>query len=313
MISKSDIRILFMGTPHISAYVLEKMILNGFNIVGLVSQTDKPVGRKRILMPTPTKEIALKYNVPIFQKEKIRKDYEFVKEINPDLILAFAYGQILPEGLLAIPKYGCLNLHGSLLPKYRGAAPIQYSLINNDKETGVTLMEMTKEMDAGRMYAKKVVTIEEDDNSTSLFNKIAVAAFELVDECLLSYLNGELKGEEQDINQVTFCSMISKEDEHLDINKSVKDIYGYIRALSDAPGGYFNSSEGKIKIFKAKIVSYEVKGNLGEIIQADKSGILLQCKDGILSLLELQKEGKSRMDYKSFLNGNQNFKNTILN
>lgn len=302
---KNNYRILFMGTPPISAYVLRKMIEDGFNIVGVISQPDRPVGRKHILTPTPTKVVAMEYNIPIYQKEKIRLDYDFIKEINPDLILTLAYGQILPQGLLDIPKYGCLNLHGSLLPKYRGAAPIQYALINNEEYTGMSLMEMTSKMDGGRVYATKKIKIEEDDNSTSLFNKMGVAAYQLVDEYIEDYFIGKLEGVEQDESLVTFSPTIKKEEEHLDLFKSVYTIYGYIRALSDTPGAYLDSPIGKIKIYKARIYSKDIKGEVGEIIEANNKHLLLQCKDGILNILELQKEGKSRMDYLSFVNGNK--------
>lgn len=310
--TKENVKILFMGTPNISAYVLEHVIEDGFNIVGVISQPDRPVGRKHIIMPTPTKEVANRYNIPVYQKEKIRLDYDFVKEIKPDLILTLAYGQILPQGLLDIPKYGCLNLHGSLLPKYRGAAPIQYALINNEKVTGMSLMEMTAKMDAGRVYATKEIDITEEDNSTSLFSKMAVAAYQLVKDHLLEYINGELIGKEQDESLVTFCPTIKKEEEHLDLSKNISTIYGYIRALSDEPGAYLMSNIGKIKIFKSKIINKDKIGQVGEIVSADNNGIYLQCKDGILSLLILQKEGKARLSYKDFLNGNKDFKGTIL-
>ena len=308
----TEARILFMGTPSISSYVLERMIQYGFNIVGVISQPDRPTGRKHLITPTPTKEVASKYKIPVYQPEKIRKDYEFVKEINPDLILTLAYGQILPEGLLAIPRFGCLNLHGSLLPKYRGAAPIQYALINNEKYTGMSLMEMTKEMDAGRVFATQSIEIHEEDNASSLFEKLAKVAYYIVEEYIPLYLKNKLKGYPQDEAKVTFAPTIKKEEEHLDLSKDKETIYGYIRALSDVPGAYFNSELGKIKVYKARIISDEVKGEVGEIIKADKEGIYLQAKNGIISLLELQKEGKSRMDYRSFINGNQSFLHTKL-
>ena len=153
MINK--LRIVYMGTPSLSSYILEGLINNGYNIVGLVSQEDKPVGRKGLIEPTPTKQIALKYNIPVFQPHKIRLDYEFMKELKPDLIVTCAYGQILPQGLLDIPTLGSINVHGSLLPKYRGASPIQQALINGDKKSGVTIIEMIDKMDAGDMLDKE--------------------------------------------------------------------------------------------------------------------------------------------------------------
>ena len=312
MIEAKKIKILFMGTPEIASQVLEKLVLCGYNIVGVVSQPDRPVGRKQLLLPTPTKEVAIKYNIPCYQVNKIRKEFDFIKEINPDLILTIAYGQIIPQALIDIPQYGCLNLHGSLLPKYRGAAPIQYALINGDKITGMSLMEMNAGMDEGRVYATNIIDIEDDDNSTSLFIKMGEAAFELVNDCLEDYLNGKLPGIPQDDSLATYCPTIKKEEEKLNLNDSVNRIYGYIRALSDEPGAYLLLDNEVIKIFKAKIVSNETKGEVGEILQIDKNGILLQCKNGILSLLELQRQGKKRMGYKDFANGNATLLHKIL-
>ena len=309
---KNELRLVFMGTPEISAYVFEKMIEDGYRFVGLVAQPDHPVGRKGIIEKVPTKVIAEKYNIPVFQPAKIRLDYSFINELKPDLVITLAYGQIVPEGFLNVPRFGCLNLHGSLLPKYRGASPIQSSLINNEKVTGVTLMEMVKAMDAGRMYAKKEIEISEDDNSTSLFNKVKIAASELVLEALPKYINGELKGEIQDENEVTFCSTIKPEQEKLDLSLSAKQIVGWIRGLSDEPGAYLYLNNNKLKIYKAKVVDSSVTAEVGTVVKADKNGLYMQAKDGVISLLEVQKEGKKRMDYRSFINGNQNLLGQIL-
>ena len=303
---KNNLKLVFMGTPEISAYVFEKMILDGYRFVGLVAQPDHPVGRKGIIEKVPTKVVAEKYNIPVFQPEKIRLDYSFIDEIKPDLVITLAYGQIVPEGFLNKVPMGCLNLHGSLLPKYRGASPVQSVLINNESITGVTLMEMVKAMDAGRMYAKKEIKISDDDNATSLFNKVKEAASELVLESLPKYINGELIGEEQDENKVTFCSIIKPEQEKLDLSLSAKEIVGWIRGLSDEPGAYLYLNNLKLKIYKAKVVDNSVSAIVGTIVKADKSGLYMQAKDGVISLLEIQKEGKKRMDYRSFLNGNQN-------
>ena len=310
---KKDLNLLFMGTPEISAYVFEQMILDGYHFVGLVAQPDHPVGRKGIIEKVPTKVIAEKYDIPVFQPVKIRKDFSFMDNLKVDLVITLAYGQIVPQGFLDIPRFGCLNLHGSLLPKLRGASPVQTALINNEKVTGVTLMEMVAAMDAGRMYGKKEVAIEEDDNATSLFKKISEAAKDLVLELLPKYINGELEGVPQDEEQVTFCSLIKPEQEKLDLSKDILEVYGYIRGLSDEPGAYLYLDNQKLKIFKAKIVNDLVNAEVGTIVQADKRGLLLQCKNGQLAILELQKEGKKRMDYKAFINGNQNLLGTKLN
>ena len=309
---KSDVRLVFMGTPEISAKVLREVINEGYNVVGVIAQPDRPIGRKGELLKVPTKVVAEEHNIPVFQPLKIRKEYEFVKDLNPDLILTVAYGQIVPQGLLDIPRFGCLNLHGSLLPKYRGAAPIQYALINNEEVSGMTLMEMIDKMDAGRMYAKQEVIIDENDNSTSLFEKMGDAACALVREKLPLYLDGQLPGEEQDENLVTFCPTIKPEQEKLNLELGVKELFGWVRGLSDAPGAYLYLDDAKLKIYKARVFSNEIQAQIGEIVRADKGGLILQCKDGQLSLLELQKEGKKRMDYKSFINVNQNIKGKIL-
>lgn len=303
--NKKEIRLIFMGTPEISAEVFEAMIQDGYRFVGLIAQPDRPVGRKGLLEKVPTKVVAEKYNIPVFQPVKIRKEYEFAKELNPDLIITLAYGQIVPQGLLDIPKYGCLNLHGSLLPKYRGAAPIQYALINNEKVTGMTLMRMVAAMDAGAMYAKKEVVIDEEDNSTSLFKKMAVAAKELILKKLPDFIDGKLPEVEQDESLVTFCPSIKPEEERLDLTKNAIELNGWIRGLSEHPGAYFMLEDKKLKVFKAKVINDKDSEDVGRIVQADKNGLVVQCRGGQLSLLILQKEGKNKMDYKSFINGNQ--------
>lgn len=310
--NKKDAKIIFMGTPEISSKVLEGLILDGYNIIAVIAQPDRPVGRKKVLMPVPTKVVAEKYNIPVYQPVKIRKEYEFVNDLHPDLILTLAYGQIVPQGLLDIPTFGAINLHGSTLPKYRGAAPIQYALLNNDKVTGMTLMRMTKEMDAGEMYAKKEIEIDEEDNSTSLFIKMGDLALELAKESLPLFLEGKLEGIPQDESQVTFAPSIKPEEEKIDLNKTKEQIFGQIRALSETPGAYLYLNELKLKIYKAKIVSDEILGEAGTIVKADKGGLYLQTINGIIALLNLQKEGKNRMDYKSFINGNQNLVGQLL-
>ena len=309
---KKDARIIFMGTPEISSRVLEGLISNGFNIVAVIAQPDRPVGRKKILTPVPTKVVATKYNIPVYQPVKIRKEYEFVNELKPDLILTLAYGQIVPQGLLDIPTYGAINLHGSLLPKYRGAAPIQYALLNNEKVTGMTLMRMVKEMDAGEMYDTEEVNISEDDNSTSLFIKMGDAALRLALRALPLFLEGKLVGKPQDESLVSFAPSIKPEEEKINLEDSKERIIGQIRALSDTPGAYLYLDELKLKIYKAKIINDEVNHEVGSIIRADKGCLYLQCSNGVISLLDIQKEGKNRMDYKSFINGNQNLVNKIL-
>ena len=305
-------RIVFMGTPEISASVLEGIISSGYNVVGVIAQPDRPVGRKKILMPVPTKVVAEAHHIPVYQPLKIRKEYEFVKELHPDVIITLAYGQIVPQGLLDIPPLGCLNLHGSLLPKYRGAAPIQYALMNNDEVTGMTLMKMVKEMDAGEMYATEEVKIDLEDNSTSLFKKMAEAALRLILRELPTILEGKLVGVPQDESLVSFAPIIKPEEEKLDLTKSKEELHGYIRALSDIPGAYLYLEGLKFKIYRSQIISDEILGEVGEIVKADKKGLYLQTKNGLLALVDVQLEGKKRMDYMSFINGHPNLLHELL-
>ncbi len=301
---QKNINLLFMGTPPMSAYVFEALILKGYHFVGLVCQPDRPVGRKGRIEKVPTKVVAERYNIPVFQPVKIRDDFSFMSSLNVDLVITFAYGQIVPQGLLDIPPYGSLNLHGSLLPKYRGASPIQAALFNGDKVTGVTLMKMVQAMDAGEMYGKKEIIIEDDDNATSLTLKMQAAAKELIIELLPKYIAGELVGESQDSRQVTFCAKISREQEKIDLKRTVEEIWGLIRGLSEEPGAYLLLDEQKIKIYKAEIANHLMTDEVGTIIQADKHGFIVQLKGGQLAITQLQREGKKKMDYRAFANGN---------
>lgn len=303
-------RILYMGTPLLSATILEGLISKGFNIIGLICQVDKPVGRKAIIEPVPTKKVALKNNIPVYQPHRIRLDYAFVKDLKPDLILTCAYGQILPQELLDIPPLGSINVHGSLLPKYRGASPIQQALINGDKETGVTIMEMVNKMDAGAMIKKVSFPLLEEDNYTSTCVKMATAGLEGLLEVLPLIEQKKETREEQDENQVSFCKKITKEEEHLNLNLTNVEVNNWIRALSDTPGGYLLLDNQVFKIYKAELT--EGNGKIGEVIKADKNGLVIMTRHGALKLLEVQKQGKKRMDYKSFLNGEKNLLGKIL-
>src|SRR5574344_1650696 len=301
--NKKDLRILFLGTPEISAVVLGNLVNNGYNIVGIVAQQDKPIGRKQIVSAVPTKVVGLKYVIKVYQPVKIRLDFSFVKDINPDLILTLAYGQLIPHEMLEIPKYGCLNLHGSLLPKYRGAAPIQFALLNGDKKTGITLMEMVDKMDAGKIYLKKEVEIIDDDNYDSLVTKLEGCAYKCFDEGIQDYIDGKNKGIEQNEADATFTRKINEEDQIINFDDSAFEIHNKIRALSCNPGVYFIFHNEKIKVFKSIVQNgtYEV----GKIIKYDKNGLLIGTKNGALLITELQKPGKRILKINDFYNGNQ--------
>lgn len=306
-----NIKIVYMGTPELSAKIFEGLISEGYNIVALIAQEDKPVGRKGLIKPVPTKEVALRYNIPVFQPRKIKDDYSFLKEINPDLIITCAYGQIVPQGLLDIPRLGCINVHGSLLPKYRGASPIQQALINGDLKTGVTIMEMISKMDAGDMFIKEVFDIDNRDNYTSLCDKIANAGISALLKVVPNIINGTAIKEKQDESLVTYCSKIKKEDEHLDLSLTNIEVVNMIRALSETPGSNVLLDGQVFKIYEAEISSLN-EGEIGQIIRADKTGLIVKTGKGSIKLLQVQKQGKKKMDYKSFINGEKDLLGKIL-
>lgn len=299
----NNARILFLGTPKIAAEVLDFLINEGFNVIGAVSQVDRETDRKGRLLPTEVKSVCLKHNLPIYQFEKIKDHIEEIKEINPDVILTLAYGQIVPQALLDIPKLGCVNLHGSLLPKYRGAAPIQRVLFFGEKETGVTLMQMVKAMDAGVMYHKEYVKIEDYDNYTSLYDKMIECAKQVILNSFDDYLQGKLIGEPQDENEVTFATKINKEDEILSINLTCEQFVNTVRCLSYNPGGYFYLDQNKFKVLRAHKISDQKGENIGQILEAKKHNLVFQLCDGQICIDELQIPGKKVMKTADFLNG----------
>ena len=300
-------RIVYMGTPVFSQYIFEKLILAGYNIVALVSQPDRPVGRKRIITATPTKEIALKYNIPVFQPEKIKDEYEFIKDLKPDIIITCAYGQFVPQGLLDIPPYGCLNIHASLLPKLRGGAPIQHALIDGHNKTGVTLMEMIKKMDAGRMYAKVETDITDEDTYDTLHERLKLLGAELILNNLDLYFEGKLEGIPQDENEFTISPNISKEEEHIDFTKTTREVFNMIRGLSSIPGANFIYNNEVVKVYRSRIGDKNYSKEPGEIVNISKDSIDIKTGDGVVEITEIQLQGKTRIKVKDYLNGNNKF------
>lgn len=299
----NNARILFLGTPKIAAEVLDFLINEGYNVVGAVSQIDKETDRKGRLLPTDVKTVCIKHNLPIYQYEKIRNHIEEIKEINPDVILTLAYGQIIPQAILDIPRLGCINLHGSILPKYRGAAPMQRVLFNGEKVTGFTLMEMVKAMDAGRMYHIEKINIDENDNYTSLYEKMIECAKVTVTNSLDKYLNGELIGVEQNESEVTFADKILKEDEKLSLELSCKNFVNAVRGLSYNPGGYLYLDDFKFKVLRCHQINDKINGQIGEILETKKHNFIVQLKDGQICIDEMQIPGKKIMKTIDFLNG----------
>lgn len=297
-----DVRVLYLGTPEIAVKPLLGLLENNFQVVGVVTQEDKMSGRGQGKMEIPpVKKLALKANLPIFQPHRIRKDFSFAKELQFDVIVCMAYGQIVPMEFIDLAPRKAINLHGSLLPKLRGAAPIQRSIMEGEKETGITLMEMVKEMDAGRMYDKRSLPIEDNDNYSSLCNKLGDLAKQMIVEDLLPYMNDELTGIPQNPSEVTFANKILPENEHLPLSLSSIEMNRYIRGLADIPGTYVIFRGKKLKIFSSEI-SNSLK--IGEgLLKPLKGKLYLGTKDGSLLLKDVQFEGKKRMDASSFLNG----------
>ena len=303
--NKKEIRIVYLGTPYISSIVLSKLLENNYNIVGVISQPDKPIGRKMIIEETPVKKVALAHNLPVFQPNKLNFEYDFLKNLKPDIILTMAYGQIISEDVLRIAKILPLNLHGSLLPKYRGASPIQASLFNGEKESGCTLMEMINKMDAGRMFYKSKFEITEDDNYDSLIIKTAEAAFKAFDEGIQDVIDQKNLGEIQNENEATFTKKIKSEDQIINFDNDAKAIVHQIQALSSTPGAYFVYKNTKFKVLKARYSASEAEKS-GKILEFNKNSFLISAKNGAVSILEIQKEGKKVMPIKDFYNGNVN-------
>jgi len=309
---KENIRIVYMGTTEFSGNILKSLINDGWNIVGLVAQADKPVGRKRELEFPYTKKIAIENNIEVFQPINIKEDNEWIKEKNPDLIITCAYGQIVPQKVLDIPKYKCINIHGSLLPKLRGAAPIQYAILQDYKVSGITIMEMVKKMDAGRMFAKGEVIIDNNDTSDSLFKKMEETASSLILEILPDYIDGKLVGIPQNESEVTFAPSIKREEEIINWNDNKRNIYNKIRAFNSVPGAYTILDNINIKIWDSEEIDREYSGVNGEIVDVLKDKIIVKVSDGAIGIKELQVAGKKKMLVRDYLNGNKNLKGKIF-
>lgn len=301
MINKN---IVFLGTPKFAATVLQGLIDNSYNIIAVVSQPDRPVGRKKILMPTPVKEVAMNYNIPVYQPVSLRKDYDFLKNMDIDMLITTAYGQILPSEVLKLAKINNINVHASLLPLLRGGAPIHRAIMLGHKQTGVTIMEMVDKMDAGKMYSKEVVEIDDKINTTELFDKLSYVGRDLLLKTLPDLLNNTIEGEIQDENQVTYAYNIKREEEKIDFEKPLLQIHNLIRGLAEIPGAYCFYKGKQFKIYKSAIYLYKTdEAEVGTLKIVEKNRLVLKCKDGYLEILTLQLEGKQKMDVKAFLNG----------
>lgn len=295
-----DKNVVFMGTPDFSVPVLEMLIKN-VNVIMVVTQPDKEVGRKKELVSSPVKIKALENNIPVFQPIRIRKDYDTLKELDIDLIVTCAYGQILPKEVLELPKYGCVNVHASLLPKYRGSAPIQWSLFNGDAKTGVTIMYMDEGMDTGDIITKGEIDILDSDNVGTLHDKLSILGRDLLLEVLPTIFNNTNDRIKQGDN-FTMAPMIKREDERLDFNMKGLEIIGRIKGLNPWPLANIMINDQEIKVLEAEFVPSKVTKN-GIISVLDKKNLGINCKDGIIYLRKIKPSGKKVMEINSFING----------
>ena len=306
----NKLNIIYMGTPDFSVPALDELNKN-YNILAVVTQPDKEVGRKRQLKASPVKEYAINNNIKVFQPSKIRVDYKDILSLNPDIIITCAYGQIIPKEVLNYPKYGCVNIHASLLPKLRGGAPIHKAIINGYGETGITIMYMDEKMDSGDIIYQEKVKIEENDNAGTLFDKLSILGSKMIIKVLPDIINGTNKRIKQNENEITYAYNITREEEHILFNKSTRDVYNHIRGLYPWPVGYTILDDKKVKIYSSKIGTSTKYGETGEIINIYNDAIGVKTLDGEILITELQFEGKKRVFVKDYLNGLHDKKSII--
>lgn len=298
-------KILFMGTPDFAVGCMRALCEAGYDVCGAVSQPDRPRGRGHKLQPTPVHEYADSLGIPVYQPEKIKNGemQEILDTLCPDVIVVVAYGKILPEYILNYPKYGCINVHASLLPKYRGAAPIQWSIVNGETETGVTTMYMEKGLDTGDMILKSVVKIESDETASSLHDKLMESGGKLICETLEKIKNGEAVREKQNDDESTYAPMIDKSTALIDWQKSATEVFNLVRGMNSYPYAYTYYEGKMMKIGICKVTDDKAKP--GEIVKVSPDGVEVGCKDGSVLISTLQFEGKKMMSVRDYLAGNE--------
>ena len=301
-------KIVFMGTPDFAVPILEGLIKN-YQVVLVVSQPDKKVGRKQILTPTPVKSKALEYGISVFQPVNIKEDYQKIIDVNPDIIITCAYGQIIPKVLLDYPEYGCINVHASLLPKLRGGAPIHKAIIDGYDKTGITIMYMDVRMDSGDIISQEETKILDSDNLEILHDRLSLMGVELLLKTLPSIFNKTNKRVKQNIDEVTFAYNIKREEEHIDFNKTSKEVFDLIRGLNPAPAANFILDGEEFKVYNSRIGTSKNETS-GKIINIYKDGIGVSTLDGEIILTEVKPAGKKRMLVRDYLNGID--KNSLL-
>ena len=310
-----DLKVVFMGTPEFSVPILASLIENT-KVVGVVTQPDKMVGRGKKVKYSKIKEVALFHNILVLQPNNIKNEYQEILNLKPDIIITCAYGQIIPKVVLDYPRYGCINVHASLLPKLRGGAPIHHAIIDGYQETGITIMYMDVGMDSGDIIAYQKIPIELSDTYQTLHDKLSLLGSSLLIETLPSIVSGENQRIKQNQDEVTYGYNIKREEEKLDFNSSMLVVYNKIRGLNPDPGSYFLLNGKTVKVYGASMIdddTYQEKQN-GEIVNVSKEGIYVKVSDGLIRITEIKMEGKKQMTVASFLNGNkENLVGVILN
>ncbi len=305
-------KILFMGTPDFAAVTLKTFCERGYNVAGVVSQPDKPKGRGMSVMPTPVKAVALEYDIPLFQPDSLKNGelQPFLEEIDPDIIIVVAYGKILPEYVLNYPKYGCVNGHASILPEYRGAAPIQRVIIDGKKETGVTAMYMEKGLDTGNIILVEKIKIEDDDTAETLHDKLAVVGAEVLIKTIERFKEGDFSSTKQDDEKATYASMLTKAEGEIDWAKTNSEVYNLIRGMDSWPMAYTYYMGKRFVPYECEKTDKE--GLPGEIVEVNKEGLTVACKTGAIKIKAVKFDGKKRMSVKDYLVGNKLEKGIIL-
>ena len=297
-----DIKVIFMGTPIFASIILDELIKK-YNVIMVVCQPDREKDRKGNIIYSPCKKLAIENNIQVFQPLKIRDEYQKILDMNPDIIITAAYGQIIPDIVLNYPKYGAINVHGSLLPKLRGGAPIHHAIINGDKEIGVTIMYMDKRMDAGDIISQRAIPLTNDMNLDIAYEKLAILGRDLLIETIPSIINGTNNRIHQDENEVTFGYNITKEEEKINFDDTSMNVYNKIRGLSSVPGAYAIINNKRMKVYSSTISDIKSKNLPGVIEDIRNDGIYVNTKDYIIKLTDIKLEGKKRCPVHEFING----------
>ena len=298
----NDVRIVFMGTPTFASNILEGLLNAGYNIVGVVTQPDKDVGRKRILTPSPVKELANSKGISVLTPHKVRNEYEDVLALKPDLIITCAYGQFIPKEILDYPKYKCINVHGSLLPRGRGGSPIQRSIIDGDLKTGITIMYMDEKMDEGDILYQEEIEISDSDTNTTLFKKLSDLGLQMLLTFLPKLFKGDINPIKQDNSFATYTYNLTKQDEFISFDNNTKTVYNHIRGLLDNPGAFFIVNGKTYKLLDVYYAIEEVSSP-NTIVGLENDYYRINCLDGFIKIFKIKPEGKNEMDAKSFFNG----------